>query len=452
MTQKDPVRGGGREVHRTEGDVNLSDARTAWQAAHLDEKTRALLAADAEVFLHQSLSTPCLNALERATGAAITDTAGRRLLDFHGNSVHQVGYGHPRVVEAVKHQLEELPFCPRRYTNEVAVRFAQKLVEVVPGGFEKVLLAPGGTAAIGMALKLARLVTGRWKVVSFWDAFHGASLDAISVGGERLFRDQMGPLLPGVVHVPPPADRGGKRDRGLDPLKYLEYVFEKEGEIGALLAEPMRCTTVEVAEAAYWQRARELCDEHGALLIFDEIPIGLGRSGRWCAFEHFGVTPDVLVLGKGLGGGVFPMAAMLTRAKFDVGEHVALGHYTHEKSPVGCAAGLATLEVIEDERLVARSERLGAEFRARLEGLREKHSVIADVRGVGLLVGVELAHPEGREASVRLTESVLYGCLERGMSFKVSDGTVLTLTPALTIAEEDLWEAVDVLGAVLGSV
>src|SRR3990172_8424272 len=195
-----------KEAPRTqsEGDVNISAQRAAWQAAALDDRTRALLEEDARVFLHQSLSTPCLNALEHCDGIYLEDLQARRYMDFHGNSVHQVGFANPAVIAAVKAQLDELSFSPRRYTNQPAVALARKLAEIAPGDLSKVLFCPSGTGAIGIALKLARVVTGRHKVVSMWDAFHGASLDAISVGGEELFRRSTGPPLPGTEHVPPP--------------------------------------------------------------------------------------------------------------------------------------------------------------------------------------------------------------------------------------------------------
>ena len=189
---------------RAEGDVNLSARREAWAKHHLDPETTLLLEQDARYFLHQSLSTPCLNALNASHGIHLEDLQGRRIMDFHGNSVHQVGYGHPRVIEAVKRQLDTLPFCPRRYTNQTAVDLARRLTELAPGGLDKVLFSPGGTTAIGMALKLARFATNRHKTVSMWGSFHGASLDAISIGGEAMFRKDAGPLLPGTEHIPPP--------------------------------------------------------------------------------------------------------------------------------------------------------------------------------------------------------------------------------------------------------
>jgi len=189
---------------RVEGDVNLSPYRQAWSESHLGTETQRLLEEDAHWFIHQAMSTPCLNVLRAANGAWIEDVEGRRYLDFHGNNVHQVGFGHPRVIAAIKAQLDTLPFCTRRYTNEPAIRLAEKLAGHAPDDLRRVLFAPGGASAIGMALKLARAATGRFKTISMWDSFHGASLDAISIGGECSFRENAGPLLPGCEHVPPP--------------------------------------------------------------------------------------------------------------------------------------------------------------------------------------------------------------------------------------------------------
>ncbi|MCB9477142.1 MAG: aspartate aminotransferase family protein [Deltaproteobacteria bacterium] len=443
-----------KPVERTEGDVNLSDERRQWQDAHLDDATRALLDEDARYFLHQSLSTPCLNALSGAEGAELIDTQGRRYLDFHGNSAHQVGYGHPAVIEAVIEQLRTLPFSPRRYTNRVAVDLARKLAELSPGRLNKVLFAPGGTSAIGMALKLARVATGRFKTVSWWDSFHGASLDAISIGGEALFRRGVGPLLPGAIHVPPPSSYRssvtGNAPSPMESAEYVDYVMRHEGDVAAFIAEPIRCTTVEAPPVEYWRRIREICDEHGALLIFDEIPIGLGRTGYMFACERFGVTPDILCLGKGLGGGVFPMAAMLAREDLDVAGHAALGHFTHEKSPVGAAAALATIHVIEREGLLARSMELGDRLTTGLREISNDISLIGDVRAFGALVGVELVTDRTtKDPASAAAEKVLYECLSRGLSFKVSGGNVLTLAPPLTLTGEELERSLGILRAAL---
>lgn len=433
---------------RSEGDLNLSPRRRAWAQQALDDETRRWLDEDARYFLHQSLSTPCLDVVQRCSGPYLENLQGRRILDFHGNSVHQVGFGHPRVVAAVQQQMQTLPFCTRRYTNLPAIRLATKLAELAPGRLNKVLLAPGGTAAVGMALKLARAATGRHKTVSMWDSFHGASLDAVSVGGEAIFRKDAGPLLPGTEHVPPPDAQHCPWDCGghcrLKCADYVEYVLEKEGDVAAVIAETVRSTPL-IPPADYWRRIRDACDRHGALLILDEIPNCLGRTGKMFVCEHYGVVPDMLVLGKGLGGGIFPLAALLAREDLDVARDRALGHYTHEKNPVASAAALAAIAVIEEEGLLERAQTMGRHALARLQALGERHPAVADVRGLGLLLGVELIDPDTGARAVRLAEEVLYCALSLGLSFKVSMGNVITLSPPLTVTQAELDEALDIL-------
>lgn len=205
---------------RSEGDINISTKRIRWQKEQLDDATRKLLDRDQRHFLSQSLSTPCLNALKACDGIYIEDLQGHRYMDFHGNNVHQVGFGNSEVIAAIKDQLNTLSFCTRRYTNETAVNLAETLAGLAPGDLNRVLFCPGGAEAIGIALKLARAVTGRHKTISMWDSFHGATLDAISIGGESIFRRDVGPLLPGTEHVPPP-----------DPSRaFFDLVIPKNGK------------------------------------------------------------------------------------------------------------------------------------------------------------------------------------------------------------------------------
>ena len=305
-----------------------------------------------------------------------------------------------------------------------------------------------------MALKLARVATGRHKTLSLWDSFHGASLDAISIGGEAAFRTGIGPLLPGTEHAPPcdplPARFGCGGTCNARCAEYVDYVLAKEEDIGRRRHRDHPLNRRPGAAPRYYRIIRDGCDRHGALMILDEIPIRLGRTGRMFAFEHYGIVPDMVVLGKGLGGAVFPMAALIVRRDLDVAADRSLGHYTHEKSPVGCAAALATLEVLENERLLEKARTLGATALERLRELKSTHPLVADVRGLGLLLGVELAKsgvPAEGEA-----EQVMYECLARGLSFKVGQGNVLTLAPPLVIAPADLERAVAILDAALGAV
>jgi 4-aminobutyrate aminotransferase len=285
-----------------------------------------------------------------------------------------------------------------------------------------------------------------------WDSFHGASLDAISGGGEAVFRKNMGPLLPGAEHAPPCAPRSCNFGCGgtcnLRCADYVEYVLAKEEDIGAVLIETVRSTDVQIPPPDYYRKIRKACDRHGALLILDEIPIGLGRTGKMFAFEHYDVVPDMAVVGKGLGGGVFPMAALLARDGLDVAGDRALGHYTHEKSSVGCAAALATLEVIEDEKLLRRADELGAHALGRMRELQRRHALVSGVRGVGLLLGIELARPNGEPARHE-AEKALYRCLSNGLSFKIGQGNVIVLAPPLVITEAQLERAMEIVDEAL---
>ncbi|EPS8830705.1 aspartate aminotransferase family protein [Vibrio parahaemolyticus] len=442
---------------RSEGDVNTTPARQAWNASIDDERTQVLLKRDSEVFLHQAMSTPCLDTLEAAEGIYIQDATGKKYMDFHGNNVHQLGYGHPHVIKRVQEQIAKLPFSPRRFTNETAIECAEKLTQICGGELNRVLFAPGGTSAVGMALKLARHITGNCKVVSLWDSFHGASLDAISVGGEACFRQGMGPLMAGVERIPPAVSY-----RGAFPVAdgsdvhyadYLEYVIEKEGGVGAFIAEAVRNTDVQVPSKAYWNRIREICDKHNVMLIIDDIPNGMGRSGEWFTYQAYDIEPDMLCVGKGLGGGLVPIAAMVTKDKYNTAEQISMGHYTHEKSPIGCAAALATMEAIEQDGLLDKVKADSQFMREKLLEMKAKYPVIGDVRGIGMLWGIELVTDhESKARAYDEAEAVLYQCLNNGVSFKVSQGNVIQLSPPLIITREQLTEALAIFEEAIANV
>lgn len=445
-------------VH-TEGEANTSPARADWQARNLGGRSAPLIARDSAVFLHQSLSTPCLATVARAEGIWIEDLDGRHYMDFHGNSVHHIGYGHPRLLAAIKRQLDDLSFAPRRFTNEPAVALAEKLTSLAPDGAWKTLFATGGSDANEIALKIARAATRRFKTLSFWDAFHGAGFGAASVGGEATFRSHIaGPLLPGAEHVAPfacyrcPYNHAGPDVCGLACAGMVEYVLEREGDIAAVIAEPMRAVPY-VPPPGFWRRVRAACNAHGALLIFDEIPTGLGKTGRFFAFEHDDVVPDIIVLGKALGGGVLPIAATLARADLDVCGDFAIGHYTHEKNPVTARAALTTLEIIEEEGLVERAARLGEYAMTRLAEATAGLAIVGDIRGRGLMIGVEIvADRADKTPGNELAEQIYYRCLDEGLSFKISQGCVLTLSPPLTIESDDLDRALDIVTTAIRAV
>lgn len=449
----------GNGVAQSESDTNLTDRRRAWQEHALDSRSRALLDRDAAAFVHQSVSSPCLNAIAKAEGIWIEDVAGRRYMDFHGNNVHHIGYGHPRLKAAIAAQMDALPFAPRRYACESAVLLAEKLAAIAPAPLSKVMLTTGGSDANEVAIKIARAATGRFKTLSFWDAFHGAGIGASSLSGEALFRSgPAAPLVAGSQHVAPFAcyrcPYGHDTDADGAPLldrcrmacaNMIDYVLEREGDVAAVIAEPARCVPY-LPPPGYWKRVQEACRRHGALLIFDEIPTGLGKTGRMFACDHDGVTPDILVMGKALGGGILPIAACIVRPELDVAGDWAFGHYTHEKNPVTTRAALTTIEIIEDEGLVDNAMRVGALALERLNEMKRRLPAIGDVRGRGLMLGIELVKSRADKTPDRdLAEAVLYRALDRGLSFKTTMGNVLTLTPPLTVTPAQMLDALSIL-------
>jgi 4-aminobutyrate aminotransferase len=443
----------------SESDTNLSQERRAWAARNLDAAGRALLAQDERYFLRQSVSTPCLNAIVKADGIFIQDTAGRRMMDFHGNNVHHVGYGHPRLKRAIAEQMEALPFTPRRYTSEPAVALAKKLAAIAPGNLGKVLFTTGGSDAVEVAIKLARAATGRYKTLSFWDAFHGAGFGSAAVGGEALFRSgPIGPLMPGAEHVAPfssyrcPYGTSSAEESSAACARMIDYVLGREGDVAVLIAEPVRAVPY-IPAPGFWKEVRNICDRHGTLLVFDEIPTGLGKTGKMFACEHDGVVPDILVLGKALGGGILPIAAVIARPELDVGADYAFGHYTHEKNPVTARAALTTIQIIEDEGLLANAANLGVAALARLHDIMAKRAIVGDVRGVGLLLGIELVSDRAAKTPANAeAEKVMYLAMDKGLSFKTTFGNVLTLTPPLTVAQAQMDRALDIIDECLAAI
>ena len=457
MTIERQEEGDGRP-EAEQGDVNTTPARRRYWERNLSGEARQWFEEDAKVFLHQSLSTPVLQVIARAEGAWIEDLAGRRYLDMHGNGVHNAGFNHPAIVSAVKEQLDEaLSFCPRRYTNIPAIRLAKKLAEITPGDLCRSLFCPGGTDAIEMALKLARLVTGRFKTISFWDSFHGAGFGASAVGGEEHFHGGLGPLLPGTFHVEfPNYYRNPWRftdpdDVDAECLRQIEGVLRREPEMAAVIGEPVSANPV-VPSRRYWEGVRDLCEKYGALLIFDEIIEGFGRTGKMFASEHY-LTPDILVLGKSLGGGILPFAGIVTREKYNVCPDRSVGHYTHEKNALCAAAALAEIEVIERNDLCSHAARLGGYTLDRLKEMAERHPLIGCVMGLGLHIGIDLVRDrKSKERATGEAEAVMFKCLEKGLAFKTIDGNLITLRPALVITREEMDWALEILEGAIGEV
>jgi 4-aminobutyrate aminotransferase/(S)-3-amino-2-methylpropionate transaminase len=397
---------------------------------------------------------------ERASNAEIWDVEGRRLIDFaSGIAVLNTGHLHPRVQAAIAAQLARLShacFQVTPYENYVAL--AERLNELVPGsGPKKTIFLTTGAEAVENAVKIARHHTRRSAVIAFGGAFHGRTLACMSLTGKvQPYKAGFGALLPDVYHAPFPVEYHGIGTA--QSLAALEQLFKADVDperVAAIIVEPVQGEGgFYVAPAEFLRALRTLCDKHGIVLIVDEIQTGFARTGRMFAIEHSGVEPDLVTIAKSLAGGV-PLAAVTGKASImDSPPPGGLGG-TYAGSPLGCAAGLAVLEVIESEQLCARAERVGAAVRARLHDLQSRWACIGDVRGIGAMVAMELVKERRPDApDAELTKALVQAAGRRGLvllSCGVHANVIRFLMP-LTIPDTVLAEGLAILEAALEDV
>lgn len=433
-----------KSTSREQGDINQTENRKKYWEKNFNTETKELFEEDKKYFLHQALSTPVLNILSKTDGIYIYDLAGKKYIDMHGNGVHNAGFSNPDVIKAVKKQLDDkLCFTPRRFSNIPAIKLAKKLAEITPKELEKTLFCPGGAEAIEIAISLAKQITGNFRTISFWDSFHGASYQAASIGGEEHFKGGYGPMVPGAFKVEFPNyyrnPWGFKTEEEVDNecIRQIELILKREPGVAAIIGEPISATPV-VPSKNYWVKVKELAKKYGAFLIFDEIIEGFGRTGKMFACEHF-VTPDILVLGKSLGGGVLPFAGIVTKSEYDVLHSRSIGHYTHEKSPLCCAAGLAEIEYLENNNLIKHAAEVGEYTIQRFNQLKEKHKLIGNIAGAGCHLGIDLVKDRTtKERAVDEAEAIMYKCMEKGLAFKIIESNIITLRPSLIITIDEM--------------
>jgi len=419
------------------------------------EFTRDLLARDAQVFYHQTLSSPVFNTVVKAEGAYLYDGAGNQYLDLHGNGVHTVGYNNPHLIQAIKDQIDAaLTFAPRRFTNLPAVELAEKLAQLAPGDLNRVLFCPGGSEAIEMATMLAKHYTGKWKTLSYYGTFHGAGFQAVSIGADPHFREGLGPMMPGAIHLELPdyyRNPWGWTDQQQIDDEYIRQIrvqLEHNSDIAALITEPIFYNST-VPTQYYWEQVQQLCTEHGILLIFDEIYTAFGRTGKMFASEHF-VTPDIIVVGKGFGGGIVPFAGIIGREGLNRLEHRSIGHYTHEKSPFCAAVAKAMIEFVESQQLVEYAATMGAYFKAGLEELQSEFELIGNVSGLGMNLAVDLVLDRKSKARASdQAQALMNFCMSRGISFKLIQGNILNLKPSLVVTQREVDYVLETLRASL---
>jgi len=361
-------------------------------------------------------------------GAILRDSRGREYIDCMGAyGVSIIGHCHPRVVEAIKRQSEKLIACHGSLYNEERAKLVKKLIDVAPHGLEKVYLCNSGAEAIECALKVASKYTGRKIFVSMVGGYHGKTLGALSATWNPKCRRAFNHLLyPNFKFVP-----------------YGNFQKAEEAisdEVAAVLVEPIQGESgIKIPPEGFLQHLRKLCDKHGSLLIMDEIQTGLGRTGRMWASQHWGITPDIMCVAKGIAGGI-PMGVTLARAEImdslKIGEHTT----TFGGNPLACAAACATLEVIIEERLADRAWRLGGEFKRKLLEIQSNSRIVREVRGLGLMIGIELRFD---------VYNILMKALDKSVILLYSGKNVIRLLPPLVIEEEQLEKIAEVLEELL---
>jgi putrescine aminotransferase len=357
-------------------------------------------------------------------GAQVFDIFGRAYLDCIGGfGVFNVGRNHPRVVERAVEQLRRLPLSTRTLFNQQQADLAEMLAKITPGDLQYSFFCNSGAEAVEGALKLARLYTGRKKLVSCLNSFHGKTMGALSVSGREVYKKPFEPLLPETYQVP------------FDDLESMEKMVDEE--TAAVIVEPVQGEGgVNIPSSDYLPGVREICNRHGALLIIDEVQTGLGRTGKMFACEHWGVTPDIMTLAKGLGGGILPLGAFMSTATiWKVFEENPLLHSsTLGGNPLACAVGLETLKILQEEDIPRQAQEKGDYFLGKLRAFQITFpELIKEVRGMGLLIGMEFFDPDVASLlAMEMAERMIL------VAYTLNNPRVIRFEPPLTISFEEM--------------
>ncbi|MEK7469381.1 MAG: aspartate aminotransferase family protein [Planctomycetota bacterium] len=389
----------------------------------------------------------------RASGCQVECDDGRTYLDFAcGTATLALGHCHPAVVEAVEKQVRTLMHTGGVFYHEPMVKLGEALLSIMPEGLDRFFFSNSGTEAIEGAFKLARYATGRQAVIAFSGGFHGRTMGALSLTSSAAkYRRKYRPLVPEVVHVPfPSAFRAGSEEAATRAtLAEIQDMFESRlspDEVAAIVLEPIQGEGgYTPAPKRFLQEIRKLCDKHGILLVFDEVQSGFGRTGEWFAAQHFDVSPDIMAVAKAIGGGL-PLGAVCAKAsimeKWEKGAHGT----TFGGNPVACAAALAVIETMKKEKILEKARVAGKHSTERLLTLKAECAVIGDVRGPGLMIGIEFVK-NGREPNAELVEVVRKKCQDAGLVLLYCGQAhnVIRFIPPLNVKKTDLDRGLDIL-------
>lgn len=405
---------------------------------------------------------------EKCEGTFLWDTAGKRYLDFTaGFSACQIGYGNEEMIEALTDQLKFSFLCPW-YIHSLRVKLAELLAEITPGNLSKSYFGVSGSDAVEAALKFARKYTKKYKILSLWVGYHGATLGALSAHGLWNARVDFEPLLPGFVHASPPYCYRCDLDLeypecGLTCLRVLEKTIIREGvdNMAAIIVEPILAGGgIIVPPDDYLPELRKICDRYGLPLILDEVVTGFGRTGKMFCCEHYDVVPDMLVLGKGFTSGYVPGSAVVVSGEmeiYDPSKPTEPFHlHTHSAIPLTCTAAMTNIRMIIRDRLYENAARVGDYLLRGLQDLVEENEVCGEARGKGLLCGLEIVKDKkSKQPELEKTDLIVRRCLKRGLLMEEGMGTensLLVFHPPLIVNEEHVDTALAILGDVLRGV
>ena len=393
---------------------------------------------------------------ERAEGAIVFGEDGQKYIDcFAGISVTSVGHGNPEVIEATKAQLDKyVHCCSYVYYNTPMADLAEKLAQITPGRLNKSFFANSGAEAMEGAMRMAKTYTGKHEFIALQASFHGRSYATLSITGNSARKKRAGPYMPGVSFAPPPycyrcAFNLRPETCGMRCAEYLDDIikFNTYGDVAAFIAEPvMGEGGIIPPPEPYFKKVKEILDRYNILLFVDEVQTGFARTGKMFGIEHYGVEPDIMAMAKGIANG-FPLSAFIApdaiADTFQPGEHLT----TFGGNPVSCAASLATINFLEREGIanqVMEKERLVKE---RLESIKEKHPIIGDVRGKGLMIGLELVKDDAKTPATDEAKAVRKSCLEKGLLIGLGGilANVLRIQPPLVITDDQLDEALTII-------
>jgi len=366
--------------------------------------------------------------ITKGKGALVWDINGNQYIDCTGSyGVAIVGHCHPKVVAAVQKQVETLIACHASFYNDTRSELLQKLISIAPKGLDRVFLSSSGAESVECALKLARKKSGKTEIISMMGAFHGKTMGALSATWKKKYRGPFMPLVPGFKHVPA---------NNLEKVK--EAITDKTA---AIIVEPVRGEGgILMNSDNFLPGLREICDDKNVLLIFDEVQTGFGRTGKTFACEHYNVVPDIMCLAKSVAGGL-PMAATFAKeevmAAFKKGEHSS----TFSGNPLVCAAASAAIDVLKEEKLAERASTLGNYFKGKLEELAEKHKIIREVRGLGLMIGVEMRFD---------VYNIIMDCMNNGVLVLDAGRNVVRFLPPLVIEKQQINKVVGTLDCAIG--